>query len=341
MSKYSSVVFASLVFVFGLSACNPPASQKRTSAVKGKSVATQSELIAATFDKQTLTLRDIDAELGESLYEARKHTATRMAFEAILNEKAEKQGLTSEELMKKEMDARVQPPTEAEMMAVFESSRGQLPPEVTFERVRGDIENFLRSQTAQRVMPEIQEAWLKEANFQFVLPYEHKRVAIEAIGPSKGPDNAPVTIVEFSDFGCSFCRRGAETMSEILKAYPDKVKVHFRHFAMMASKASEAAMCAHEQGKFWEYHEVLFANQGRFEPENLKEHAKALGLDEEAFSKCLDSEKHVETVKRDVEAGRKAGVRGTPAFFINGILLSGAQPLEKFKELIDSELQAQ
>ena len=297
-------------------------------------------MVVAAFGTQTLTLKDIDAELGESLYNARKHTATRMAFEAILNEKAKQQGLTSDELIKKEVDARATPPTEAEMMAVFESSRAQLPPDMTFERVKGDIENFLRSQSAQRVMPELQEAWLAEANYKFTLVYEPKRVDVEAIGPSKGPEKAEVTIVEFSDFGCSFCRRGAQTTSEIVKAYPDKVKVHFRHFAMRAPKASEAALCAHDQGKFWEYHDVLFENQHKHEVEHLKEYAKTLELAQPAFDECLDSGKHTKTVQRDIDAGKLAGVQGTPAFFINGILVSGAQPIERFKELIESELQA-
>jgi protein-disulfide isomerase len=165
-------------------------------------------------------------------------------------------------------------------------------------------------------------------------------VDIEAAGPSKGPDKAKVTIVEFSDFGCSFCRRGADTIEEILKAYPGKVKVYFRHFAMISPKASEAALCAHEQNKFWEYHDILFENQNKLEAENLKEHAKALALDEAKFAECLDSGRHAETIQKDIEAGKKAGVRGTPAFFVKGAMMSGAQPIEKFKEIIDRELQA-
>jgi protein-disulfide isomerase len=109
---------------------------------------------------------------------------------------------------------------------------------------------------------------------------------------------------------------------------------------MISPKASEAALCAHEQNKFWEYHDVLFENQNEFEVESLKGHAKALALDEAKFAECLDSGRHAETIQKDIEAGKKAGVRGTPAFFVNGVMLSGAQPIEKFKEVIDRELQA-
>ena len=335
MSKYSYAIFALLVF--GLSACTPPASKH---SAKGAAKSHSGEVLAATFNNQSISLREIDAELGESLYEARKHTATRMAFEAILNEKAKQQGVTTEELMKKEIEARTEAPTEEAIRAVFEASKAQLPPEMTFESVRGDIENYLRSQSSQKVMPELQEAWLAEAQFKFVLSYEPKRVEVEATGPSKGPKEAKVTLVEFSDFGCSFCKRGAETIAEIVKAYPTQVKVHFRHFAMRAAKASEAALCADEQGKFWEYHDILFENQGKQSAEDLKEHAKTLALDEAKFAECLEAGRHAAVIQKDIEAGHKAGVRGTPAFFINGILISGAQPLEKFKELIEQELQA-
>jgi len=331
---------ASLVFVFGLNACTPS---------KGKGAASRSAqdigMVAATFNDKTLTLKEIDAELGESLHEARKRAASGMAFKAILEEKAKEKGIPSKELMDMELQMRTKPPTEAEAMALFEASQARLPPGTTFEQVRGDIENYLKSQSGAKVAQELQEAWLEEANFKFILVFEAKRVDIEALGPSVGPEKGQVTIVEFSDFECPYCRQGSKTIAEIVKAYPTQVKLHFRHFPLefhsKAPKAAQAALCADEQGKFWEYHDILFDNQGKLEVEDLKEHAKTLSLDELKFAECLDSGKHAETVQKDMEAGKAAGVSGTPAFFINGILLSGAYPIEKFKEIIEQELQAQ
>ena len=117
----------------------------------------------------------------------------------------------------------------------------------------------------------------------------------------------------------------------------------FRHFPLefhkKAPKAAEAALCANEQGKFWEFHDQLFKNQQKLEVDELKEHAKALGLDAAKFDECLDSGKIAAQVKEDTAAGKKVGVTGTPAFFINGVMLSGAQPIEEFKGVIDAELK--
>jgi len=327
MSKYSYVVFA--VLVFGLNACTP-----RCKSASGRS----SKTVAATFNNQSISLQEIDIELGDSLREARERVAENMAFEAIINEKAKQEGLKPEEFMMKEAEARMAPPTEAEMMALFEANRRRLPPDTTFESVRDEIEAALKNQAAQKIIPGIQKAWLEEANFKFMLPYD--RLEIEAIGASKGSDTAKVVIVKFADFGCSFCQRGASTISELLQAYPDKLKVHFRHFAVIRPKASEAALCAQEQGKFWEYHDLLFENQGKLELEDLKAHAQTVALDEVKFTECLDSERHAETIQKDIAAGKKAGVRGPPVFFINGVPVRGALPIEKFKEIIDSELKA-
>ena len=129
-----------------------------------------------------------------------------------------------------------------------------------------------------------------------------------------------------------------------MKAYPDKVRLVFRQFPLefhkQAPKAAEAALCANDQGKFWEMHDTLFANQKELEVPKLKEYAKKVGLDTAKFDKCLDSGEKAATIKADQEAGAKVGVNGTPAFFINGIMISGAQPLDEFKSIIDSELKA-
>ncbi|HYX91450.1 MAG TPA: thioredoxin domain-containing protein, partial [Myxococcaceae bacterium] len=146
------------------------------------------------------------------------------------------------------------------------------------------------------------------------------------------------------DFQCPFCSRAAGTVGQVLENYPGKVRVVFRHFPLefhkQAPKAAEAAMCAQEQGKFWEYHDLLFKNQDKLMPEDLKQHAQALGMDMAKFDQCFSSGKYAEVVKKDMEAGQKAGVTGTPAFFINGMMISGAQPIDEFKRLIDAELSA-
>jgi protein-disulfide isomerase len=133
-------------------------------------------------------------------------------------------------------------------------------------------------------------------------------------------------------------------VEQVMQSYAGKVKLVFRHFPLdfhpHAQKASEASLCANEQGKFWEYHDLLFKNREKLEPANLKEYAAQLGLDAAKFSACVEGGKFAGQVKEDSEAGRKVGVSGTPAFFINGVMLSGAQPFDEFKKVIDAELAA-
>ncbi len=167
--------------------------------------------------------------------------------------------------------------------------------------------------------------------------------------PSLGKDNAKVTIIEFSDFQCPFCARFREqTLDQIKKEYIDTGKVRFvyRDFPLtsihpMAQKSAEATECADDQKKYWEMHDLLFNKQDEWSTagvSKLKDYAKELGLDTDEFNKCLDDGKYENEVKKDEQDGATAGVQGTPAFFVNGKLLSGAQPFEAFKAAIDAEL---
>ena len=156
---------------------------------------------------------------------------------------------------------------------------------------------------------------------------------------------APVTIIEFSDYECPFCGKYfQQTYPQIVKEYVDtgKVKIVFRDFPLSfhanAQKAGEAAECAGEQRKYWEMHDKLFKNQNALEINSLKRYAKELGLNTKTFDDCLDSGKMASEVQKDFEDGQDAGVSGTPAFFINGIPLTGAQPFEAFKQIIEQEI---
>lgn len=167
--------------------------------------------------------------------------------------------------------------------------------------------------------------------------------------PSLGNEQAKITIVEFADFQCPFCERlFKDAITNIKKDYIDKgkAKLYFRHYAFLGQEsvfAAQASECANEQGKFWEFHDYLFnhqqgENQGAFSKENLKTFAADLDLNAQKFENCLDSDKYKESVEKDLSDGQQAGVSGTPATFINGIMVSGAQPYSNFKTVIDQEL---
>jgi protein-disulfide isomerase len=180
--------------------------------------------------------------------------------------------------------------------------------------------------------------------------------------PFLGDPDAPVTIIEFSDFQCPYCGAAMGTndglisnfkardptwepaVPNIIKDYVEtgKVKLVFRDFPLSfhdkAQKAAEAAECADEQGKFWDYHNILFENQDALAVDDLKGYAADLGLDTDQFNSCLDSGKYAAEVQKDMQDGQAAGVSGTPAYFINGQLVSGAQPYKVFKQIIEAEL---
>ena len=175
-------------------------------------------------------------------------------------------------------------------------------------------------------------------------PDPNRRYSLNVAGsPAKGPKSAKITIVEFSDFQCPFCSRVVPTMAQIQEEYGDQVRIVFKHLALaMHSKAAAAhaaSEAAHRQGKFWEMHDAIFANQREMSPEKYVEHAAEIGLDVEQFKRdVVDAD-----VKRKVDADAKEaaalGVTGTPGFFINGKFLSGARPFEAFKQAIDEELK--
>lgn len=159
----------------------------------------------------------------------------------------------------------------------------------------------------------------------------------------RGDFNAPITLVEFSDFECPFCERHYPTGNQILSNYKGKVRLVYKHFPLSfhpnAQKAAEASECASEQGKFWEYHDKLFTNQpGGLSTDKFKQWAGELKLNTKNFNDCLDTGKYAAKVRADSQEGSQKGVNGTPATFINGELVSGAVPYEQFKQIIDSLL---
>jgi protein-disulfide isomerase len=159
----------------------------------------------------------------------------------------------------------------------------------------------------------------------------------------RGAQGAPVTIVEFSDYQCPYCRQAEDVLARISAEYGERVRVIYRDFPLDfhagARPAAEAARCAGESGRFWEYHDLLFVAQPAFSRANLLTYARRLDLDVPRFAACLDSGRFRAAVDRDLEEGLGLGVRGTPTFFINGQRLVGAQPIESFRQAVDRALR--
>jgi protein-disulfide isomerase len=162
--------------------------------------------------------------------------------------------------------------------------------------------------------------------------------------PVKGPSGAKVTMVAFSDFQCPFCSRAVPVMKQIEDQYQGKIRIAFKQMPLpfhdKAHLAAEAALAANEQGKFWQYHDKLFANQQALERASLEKYAEELGLNMSKFKAALDSGKFKDKVDSDAKEGAAVGATGTPTFFINGTKVVGAQPFDAFKTVIDTELKA-
>ena len=278
----------------------------------------------------------------QSQYEKNKHDLVEQSVEQSVRDRmveaeAKAKGVTPEQLL---ADA-VKPAevTDAEVDAFYEENKAQIPRPK--EQVAPQIKQYL----AQQRQSEARETFYASLGDKYKAEYliEPMRVEVAATGPGKGPENAPVTIVEFSDFECPFCSRVNPTLDKVKQTYGDKVRIVFRQFPLAmhpnAQKAAEASLCANDQGKFWEMHDAMFADQRQLAVDSLKTKATQLGLNAEQFNQCLDSNKYAPQVQADLQAGAEAGVSGTPAAFINGRFLSGAQPYENFAKIIDDELR--
>ena len=167
--------------------------------------------------------------------------------------------------------------------------------------------------------------------------------SVVAVNPVKGAENAPVTIIEYSDFQCSYCSRGANSVSRLLKIYPEKVKLAFKNlplgFHKQALPAAKAALAAHKQGKFWQYHDILFKNSNKLNEKLFLKAAKDLKFDVEKFNADRKSQAIVDQIKAEHAQAAKIGITGTPAFIANGVIIKGAQPVNYFVKVVNRLLE--
>jgi protein-disulfide isomerase len=254
----------------------------------------------------------------------------------MLESEAAARKITKDQLLAEIKPAAV---TDADVDAFYEQNKAQIPRPK--EQVAAQIKSYLEQQGQEKAKTDYFKTLKAKYNVDYKL--EPIRVQVAATGPAKGPANAPVTIVEFSDFQCPFCSRLTPTLAEVEKKYGDKVRVVFRQYPLPfhqnAQKAAEAALCAQDQGKFWEMHDAMFANQQELAVEQLKAKAASLGLNADKFNKCIDSGEKNAIIQADLKEGQAAGVSGTPAMFVNGRFISGAVPLDNITSVIDDELR--
>jgi protein-disulfide isomerase len=304
------------------------------------------ERVAAEVDRDVITVETLDEALGPRRYksEAQRYTFQRQKLDELINDKllqqeAARRGVSVERLKETEVKARVRVTAE-EVEVFYRERKGSIP--ASESAAKDALKRYLEQQREGEITRKLLERL--RANAQVKIHLE--RPAAMAVAPLvipgapvKGPRQAAVTIVEFSDFQCPFCANAQAVLRQVLDTYPGDVKLVYRHFPLerhsQAKLAAEAAECAAQQGKFWEYHDRIFASAPELSEARLRAIAEALGLNLQAFSTCLETGASRARITADLADGRRAGVTATPTFFINGRMVEGLQPFTTFKKIID------
>jgi|SRR5580658_2523119 protein-disulfide isomerase len=321
-----------------------PSSNSAAVATIGHERVTEADVAAqdrAAFDRleadYQLRLRQLRLKLLQD-----RHELVQKRLEALLDARAlaleaKARNTTTDAVL---ADIKVPAVTDDEARHFYEDNRARTTQ--TFEQLQSKIVDHLASEhntSATRSFYDGLRA--KYAIVSLLGPY---RVAVDATGPSRGKPDAPVTIVEFGDFQCPYCREAEGSLRTVMSRHPDQVRLIFRNLPLPslhpnARVAAQAAVCAERQGKFWEMHDAMFENQSALSESALKDTAKRLGLDSSGFSACLENPQTNGEVDSEEKAAAELDITGTPFFLINGRPLDGSVPVEKFEAIIADELR--
>jgi protein-disulfide isomerase len=306
---------------------------------------------AAKVGDEIISLEDIQRSLQTELaqiererYRLIEEKLDQLIAEKLLASEAKRRGVSVEELLKQDVSGKTPAATEAEIDTFIAENRGRMS-QPDDPQLRLKVWEYLQGQKVSRQRQAyVQELRAKAGVTVYLQEPAGARVQVDSgKGFARGAKDAAVTIVEFSDFQCPYCQAVVATINQLMAQYAGKIKLIFRDFPIpnlhpLAPKAHEAARCAAEQDKFWEYHDLLFERSPRLSPAELKQYARELKLNGENFDKCFDAGKYQAAIASDVQDGMRLGASGTPTFFINGRMIVGSQPISTFQKIIDGEM---
>ncbi len=299
----------------------------------------------ALIDGKPISEEDLDQraapqlrELNAKIFEIKDQALTEMIDEQLLNQEAGRLNLSVQQLLDREVDSRVAKPTPADAESYYNEMKDRI--SRPLEEIRPEILEFL-FETRRRTAYDSYLSGLRSREKVVVLLAPPRTVV--SIDPARlrGPANAPITIVEFSDFECPYCGGVEDTLRQLESRYPTQIRLAYRDFPFhpRAEPAAEASRCALAQGKYWPYHDLLFDNQQHLESGDLSKYAARLKMDAKKFDECIARKIYAADIRHDLDEGNKLGITGPPTFFINGTILIGATPMEDFARLIDRELE--
>jgi protein-disulfide isomerase len=288
--------------------------------------------VVATVAGRRITAGPINDRLKPIIYKLRLNTylAEKQALDQTINDllllaEANRRNLPPEEIVRMEISEKIHQPTEGEVAKFYSENKAKLSGELA--TLSNQIASYLQEQDRQRLEQALSDRLRKDADVRLLVSEPQSPVQSISVDddPTRGDVNAPVTIVEFTDFQCPACAAMQPVLDEVLKSYSNKVRFVVRDFPLgvhvNARKAAEAANAAHAQGKFFEYAALLFKRQNALDVSSLKKYASELGLDRARFDAALDSGKYAVEVKHDIDEGQMYGVESTPTIFINGVIL--------------------
>lgn len=317
-------------------------------ATASPALAEQPGAVLATVGSHKITQAQVEekikpqmAALDGKIYDLKHEAIESLADDYLLEQAAAKEHLTVDQYVKKHIIDPTPKVTDAEAKQYFDTHKGTST--VTYAQIKDRLLSLMQNQRDSEQRDKLLAGLRKAEPLKILLKPPRTEVA-SAGRPALGPANAPITIIEFSDFQCPFCERAEPTVKQVIQKYGDKVRLVYIDFPLPmhshALDAAKAAQCADQQGKFWPYHDQLFADQSKLAPADLKATAKKVGLDTTKFDACFDQAKTEATVQRELEQGRALGIDGTPTFYVDGRQLVGAQPIDEFSNVIDEELEA-
>jgi len=345
-------LFVVTMVVIGCSGSDDAGGSSATATPQAAGGSLQAAEVLATIDGEAVTGADLNDFAGDQLalmefeyLSDRQHLIGAAVQELVrvrlLDEEAEARGITRDELVTTETAGMVTV-TQEDITAFYQQNQARMGGR-SVEELYGQIEAYLQETEQEQALTGLLDELA--ASREIVYLVEPYRADIDvSSSPASGPADAPVTIVEFSDFECPYCEVFAQTMQQVKDEYGSRVRVVFRQFPLNihpnAPKAAEASLCAHEQEKFWEMHDLMFEQQRQLDITSLVAMAERLDLDVPEFEACLDSGKFAEQIEEDMQAATRLGVDGTPAVFINGMpMVGGAVGYEALVEIIEEELE--
>jgi protein-disulfide isomerase len=300
---------------------------------------------AATFSVTEAELADYlqkRPKLARAYYDLRHGALEEMVLDRLVTDAAKKAKVPEDTWIQAEIEKRTTKPSALEIKTFFETRLLPENPSADLANEGPRIRSYLMQQRGQEALHKLISELREAAQVKLEIPAP--RVPIGGTGPSKGLATAPITVVEFSDYECPYCQRQEDSLKQLLQAYPSQVRLVVRDFPLDmhpdARRAARAAVCADQQGRFWEMHDRMFQDPRGLDDEGLLRSAKELGLDVARFEKCTQAPETEQAVAQSQRDGEEAGVDGTPALFMNGRPLTGAVGFDELKALVDEELAA-